>query len=85
MRLLAAGVDTSVIALWLGHESIETTPEFGDLDLNERALDGTRPLASPPGRNHPRTTSAPGLTPSDYADLPIRILTRTEVSAAASA
>ena len=68
MRLLEAGVDTSVIALWLGHESIETAPEFADLDLNERALDRTRPLASPPGRNHPRTTFSPGLTPSDYAD-----------------
>jgi hypothetical protein len=69
MRLLEAGVDTSVIALWLGHESIETTPEFADLDLKGRALDGTRPLASPPGRNHPRTISSPGLTPSDYADI----------------
>lgn len=26
MRLLAVGVDTSIIALWLGHESIQTTP-----------------------------------------------------------
>ena len=25
MRLLHAGVDTSVIALWLGHENVETT------------------------------------------------------------
>jgi integrase/recombinase XerD len=25
MRLLQAGVDKSVIALWLGHEQIETT------------------------------------------------------------
>ena len=25
MRLLAAGVDTTVIALWLGHESVATT------------------------------------------------------------
>ena len=25
MELLQAGVDTSVIALWLGHESVETT------------------------------------------------------------
>jgi hypothetical protein len=69
MRLLEAGVDTRVSALWLSHESIETAPEFADLDLNERALDRTRPLASPPGRNHPRTTSSPGLTPSDYADI----------------
>jgi integrase/recombinase XerD len=54
-RLLEAGVDTSVIALWLGHESIETTRiyMFADLDLKERALDRTRPLASPPGRDQP--------------------------------
>jgi len=25
MRLLQAGVDTTVIALWLGHENVETT------------------------------------------------------------
>ena len=50
MRLLEAGVDTSVIALWLGHQSIETKSEFGDLDLKERALYRTLPLASPPGR-----------------------------------
>jgi site-specific recombinase XerD len=25
MELLQAGVDTTVIALWLGHESVETT------------------------------------------------------------
>jgi integrase/recombinase XerD len=51
MRLLEAGVDTSVIAVWLGHESIETTRIylFADLDLKERALDRTRPLSSPPG------------------------------------
>ena len=49
MRLLKAGVDTSVIALWPGHESIETTREFADLHLKKRALDRTRPLASPTG------------------------------------
>jgi site-specific recombinase XerD len=37
MRLLHAGVDTSVIALWLGHESIETTQIYlhADLDIKE--------------------------------------------------
>ena len=45
MRLLHAGVDTSVIALWLGHESIETTRIYldADLDLKERALARTTP------------------------------------------
>ena len=40
MRLLQAGVDRSVIALWLGHESIETTQMYlhADLRLKEEAL-----------------------------------------------
>jgi len=40
MRLLQAGVDRSVIALWLGHESIETTQMYlhADLRLKEKAL-----------------------------------------------
>jgi site-specific recombinase XerD len=55
MQLLHAGVDTAVIALWLGHESIETTRIylFADLDLKERAIARTRPLGSPPTRYHP--------------------------------
>jgi integrase/recombinase XerD len=40
MQLLQAGVDTSVIALWLGHESVETTQVYlhADLSLKERAI-----------------------------------------------
>ncbi len=40
MRLLHAGVDTSVIALWLGHEQVETTQIYlhADMRLKERAL-----------------------------------------------
>ena len=40
MRLLQAGVDTSVIALWLGHEQVETTQVYlhADLRIKERAL-----------------------------------------------
>ncbi len=33
MRLLHAGVDTSVIALWLGHEHVETTQIYLHADL----------------------------------------------------
>ncbi len=33
MELLQAGIDRSVIALWLGHESIETTQIYLDADL----------------------------------------------------
>jgi site-specific recombinase XerD len=36
MRLLAAGVDTTVIALWLGHESVETTQIYLHADLVKR-------------------------------------------------
>ena len=55
MRLLHAGVDISVIALWLGHEQIETTHIYlhADLALKERALARTTPLNSPPGRFRP--------------------------------
>jgi site-specific recombinase XerD len=55
MRLLHAGVDTTVIALWLGHESVETTQIYvhADLSLQERALSRTTPIGSPPGRYRP--------------------------------
>jgi integrase len=33
MTLLQAGIDRSVIALWLGHESVETTQIYLDADL----------------------------------------------------
>jgi len=52
MQLLHAGVDSSVIALWLGHESIETTQIYihADLTLKERALACTTPPEVTPGR-----------------------------------
>jgi integrase/recombinase XerD len=52
MRLLHAGVDTSVIALWLGHEQVETTQIYlhADLALKERAVARTRPVHTRPGR-----------------------------------
>src|SRR4051812_37166243 len=55
MRLLHAGVDTSVIALWLGHERIDTTQIYlhAELTLKQRALARTRPPNSPPGRYQP--------------------------------
>lgn len=55
MGLLHAGVDTAVIALWLGHESIQSTQAYihADLALKERALARTTPLDVPPGRYQP--------------------------------
>jgi integrase/recombinase XerD len=55
MRLLHAGVDTSVIALWLGHEQLDTTQIYlhADLTLKEQALARTTPSNSQPGRYRP--------------------------------
>jgi site-specific recombinase XerD len=56
MRLLHAGVDTTVIALWLGHENVTTTRIYlqADLELKQQALDRTAPLTATPGRYQPR-------------------------------
>jgi len=55
MTLLAAGVDITVIALWLGHEHTQTTQIYlhGDLTMKERALERTAPPNTPPGRYQP--------------------------------
>jgi len=55
VMLLRAGNDRAVIALWLGHESIETTQMYLDADLSmkERALSRTTPLRATPGRFRP--------------------------------
>jgi site-specific recombinase XerD len=55
MDLLQHGVDRSVIALWLGHESVETTQMYlhADMRLKEQALSRTKPLDARPGRFRP--------------------------------
>jgi integrase/recombinase XerD len=55
MRLLNAGVDTSVIALWMGHENVAATQVYihADLALKERAIARTAPQDTPPGRYQP--------------------------------
>ncbi len=55
MQLLRHGVDRSVIALWLGHESVETTQMYlhADLRLKEAALEKVTPLDVKPGRFRP--------------------------------
>ena len=54
MELLDAGVDRTVIALWLGHESVETTQMYlhATLALKEQALART-PIGVAPGRYRP--------------------------------
>ena len=55
MNLLHAGVDSTVIALWLGHESVEATQIYlhADMAIKERALARTTPPNSAPGRYRP--------------------------------
>ena len=55
MFLREAGVDISVIALWLGHESIASTQIYmhADLALKQRALDRTTPPEVTPNRYRP--------------------------------
>jgi integrase/recombinase XerD len=55
MQLLQHGIDRAVIALWLGHESVETTQMYlhADLRLKEEALAKVTPLKVKPGRFRP--------------------------------
>lgn len=55
MDLLQAGVEQALIALWLGHESIETTQIYldADLALKEQVLAKTTPPGGTPGRYRP--------------------------------
>ena len=55
MELLQAGVERSVIALWLGHESIETTQIYLDanLQMKQAALDRVEPQPGRVGRFRP--------------------------------
>jgi site-specific recombinase XerD len=55
MELLQAGMDRTVIALWLGHESVETTQIYLDANLamKEQALAIAAPPEGKPGRYRP--------------------------------
>lgn len=58
VTLLQAGVDRAVIALWLGHEGIETTQMYLDADLStkQRALARTAPIPTAARRFRPDDT-----------------------------
>lgn len=55
MELLQHGVDRTVIALWLGHESVETTQMYlqASVHMKEQALSRTTPFAIKTGRFRP--------------------------------
>jgi len=55
VRLLEAGVDTTVIALWLGYERVDTTAIYlhAHLDIKEKALARIAPAHTEPGRYRP--------------------------------
>jgi len=55
MDLLQEGVEQRVLALWLGHESVETTQIYLDanLELKQKVLDRTTPPSGKPGRYRP--------------------------------
>jgi len=55
MQLLQKRVDRTVIALWPGHESVETTQMYihADIQLKEKAMARTKPVTASPGRYRP--------------------------------
>jgi integrase/recombinase XerD len=58
MRLLMAGNNVTVIALWLGHEQISTTNVYlhADMTHKQQAIDRAKPLDAKPGRYRPPDT-----------------------------
>ncbi|GAB7541631.1 hypothetical protein CS8_012940 [Cupriavidus sp. 8B] len=56
MHMLQSGVDITVIALWLGHESPVTTHRYieADLQMKERALKALQPPSRKPLRYRPK-------------------------------
>lgn len=59
VALLQAGVDTSVIALWLGHADVRSTNPYlhADLTIKEKALAMTSPAGVAPGRYRPNDST----------------------------
>lgn len=55
MNLLSAGVDISVIALWLGHQQTHSANAYlhADMTMKQKAIDRTRPLMTEAGTYQP--------------------------------
>ena len=75
----SAGIDTSVIALWLGHEQVETTQIYlhADLEIKERALARTAPTTTqtrplPTDRQTSRLPGGALIMPTPSTAIPAR-------------
>jgi hypothetical protein len=70
MSLLQSGVDITVIALWLGHEDVQTTHVYlqADLAMKEKALNNWLPLKPKWPGSSPATKSWPSWRRSDALD-----------------
>jgi integrase/recombinase XerD len=55
MALLHSGVDSAVIAMWLGHETMDTIQmdRHASLELQQQALAKTTPVNGRAGRSQP--------------------------------
>ncbi len=74
MELLQASVDRALIAIWLGHESVETTQVYLDanLALKEQILAKTRDAACPAVRHNPRARAYVSRSPFQRGAAPQR-------------
>ena len=56
MHLLQAGVDITAIALWLGHESLNTTHQYieADLEMKKKVLNRLNPPKGRPSTFQPK-------------------------------
>ena len=70
MSLLQAGVDTSVIALWLGHAGVRSTDAYvhADISIKEKALALTTPRRPDPAATARRTRSSRSSRACNYAE-----------------
>ena len=67
MHLPQSEVELTVVATWLGHESIQTTYQYADLESKKQALASLNPPAMKNLHSSARMPSCSSLTASDYA------------------